>query len=75
MDNKVSVNKLDYEIFQYSGGYYGICKIGTNGGECVFAGDSAWEESYDLDLIKDVHKAWNSELIYTGDKYGYKIEL
>ena len=57
------VNKLDYELFQYIGGHFGICKIGTYGGECIFGGDSAWEDCYDLDLMKSIYEQWDGNLI------------
>lgn len=57
------VNKLDYELFQYIGGQFGICKIGTYGGECIFGGDSAWEDCYDLDLLKSIYEQWDGNLI------------
>lgn len=57
------VNKNEYGVFNFFDNYYGICKIGTYGGECIFGGDSAWEDCYDLDLIKSVYEQWDGNLI------------
>lgn len=75
LENVLKANKAEYEVHQFIDGYFGICKIGKFGGECVFAGDSAWEDSYDEELIKDIFNQWDGTLHYTGTKYGYKIEL
>ena len=37
------VNKKNYHVHQFMGGYYGICEQSSGGG-CVFGGDSANED-------------------------------
>lgn len=71
----IKVYKSDFEIYEFISGYFGICLKGGCGGNCVFAGDSAWEDSYNKDLMKDVLQNWDGTLVYSGEKYGYKIEL
>lgn len=71
----IRVFKSDFEIYDYISGYFGITLKGGCGGNCVFAGDSAWEYSYKKEFIKDVFKNWNGVLVWSGEKYGYKIEL
>lgn len=68
------VNKKDYHVHQFMGGYYGICEQSSGGG-CVFGGDSANEDDYNEDYINEVYQQWNGTLTYTGDRYGYRIEL
>ena len=71
----IKVFKSDFKIHQFIMGYFGICLKNGSGGNCIFAGDSAWEDSYNKDLIKDIFKNWDGTLVYAGEKYGYKIEL
>lgn len=52
----IKTRKGNYELVRFSGGYYGICKKGTNGGECIFGGDSAWEDCYSEELMEDIYK-------------------
>jgi hypothetical protein len=59
---KTTVNKADYEVYSYIGGYYGICKKNMHGRECIFGGDSADEDSYNLEIIQDAYNAWNGVL-------------
>lgn len=66
------VNKEDFHVHQFISGYYGIC---DDGGDCVFGGDPANEDDYNEDYIKSVFQQWNGTLTYTGDKYGYRIEV
>lgn len=66
------VNKEDFHVHQFIGGYYGICE---QSGDCVFGGDPANEDDYNEDYIKSVFQQWNGTLTYTGDKYGYRIEV
>jgi hypothetical protein len=68
------VNKSDYEVFSFNSGYFGICKKGSHGGECVYGGDSACEDHYNEQSVKDIFDSWDGSLHYTGDKYGYTIE-
>jgi hypothetical protein len=75
MEKTIKVNTANYEVYEFISGYYGICEIGSVGGNCVFAGDSAWEDSYNKELIEDIFGQWDGTLHYTGEKYGYKIEL
>ncbi len=55
-------NKANFEIFSFLGEYYGICEIGSHGGNCVFGGDSADNDSYDVELIEAIFNNWNGEL-------------
>lgn len=68
------VNKEDYFIHQFISGYFGICSE-VGGGNCVFGGDSANEDDYNYDYIKDVYDNWDGTLTYSGNKYGYQIAL
>ena len=68
------VNKKNYHVHQFISGYYGICEQ-SSGGDCVFGGDSANEDDYNEDYINEVYQQWDGTLIYTGDRYGYRIEL
>ena len=77
----IYVFKSDFEIYKYISGYYGIClkdksrayndSLGKN---CVFGGDSAWEDCYNKELITDIFKNWDGKLHYS-NVYGYVIEL
>lgn len=71
----IKVFKSDFEIYSFIGGYFGICLKGGFGGNCVFAGDSAWEDSYDKDLMTDILNNWDGILVYSGEQYGYRIEM
>ena len=62
-----TVNKNDYEVFSFINGYFGICKKGTNGGECILGGDSANEDDYNRDYIQDRFDEWNGELTTSND--------
>jgi len=75
MTTEIIVSKADYEVFSFQSGFFGICKNGSFGGECVYGGDSASEDHYNKNFINEVFSNWDGQLIYTGDKYGYKIEL
>jgi hypothetical protein len=68
----MKVNKKDFQVHQFIGGYYGICESG--GGGCVFGGDSANEDDYNESYVNEVYQQWDGTLTYT-DKYGYIIEL
>ena len=68
------VNKEDYHVHQFISGYYGICEQSSGGG-CVFGGDSANEDDYNEDYINEVYQQWDGTLTYTGDRYGYRIEM
>ena len=70
-----TAKKTNYEVYEFNSGYFGICEKGKHGAGCVFGGDSAWEDCYDKVLIEEIFKNWDGKLVYTGDKYGYKIEL
>lgn len=71
----IKVFKSAFEIYSFINGYFGICLKGGCGGNIIFAGDSAWEDSYDKDLMKNILNQWDGTLVYSGEKYGYKIEL
>ena len=70
----IRVFKKDYGIDQYISGYYGICKNASTSEACIFGGDSAWADCYDIDIMKSVYENWDGTLVHCG-KYGYKIEL
>ena len=71
----IRVFKSDFEIYQHLSDYYSIALKGGCGGNIVFGGDSAWEDCYDKDLMKNVFQQWDGTLKYQGEKYGYRIEL
>lgn len=71
----IKVYKSDFEIYEFISGYFGICLKGRFGDNCVFAGDSAWKDSYNKYLMKKILKNWDGTLVYSGEEYGYKIEL
>lgn len=67
----IQVEKSDYEVFAYSGGYYGICKIGSSGADPVLGGDSANEDDYNEEYMNEAYNEWDGTLAYCGnDKYG-----
>jgi hypothetical protein len=51
IENTIKVFKIDYEIYEFTNGYYGICLKNSFGKNPIFAGDSAWEDSYDKKII------------------------
>ena len=59
---KTQVNKNNYEVTKFNGGYYGICEKGTHGGVCIWGGDSAWEDCYSLELAQDIFDQWDGSL-------------
>lgn len=66
----IKVDKSDYHVFQYSGGYYGITSS-HHGGNNVHGGDSANEDDYNEEYMNDVFEQWDGELTHCGDdKYG-----
>ena len=69
MKSSIKVNKSEYEVYQYMGGYFGICRIGSNGGSPVFGGDSANEDDYNEEYIRGKFESWNGELHYSGNEY------
>ena len=58
-----TTDKNNYSVFKFQGGYYGICLIGSFGGECIWGGDSAWEDCYSLELAQSIYEQWNGELV------------
>lgn len=62
MKNQIKVNKSEYEVFEYMSGYYGICSIGSMGGNPVFGGDSANEDDYNKDYIQGVYDEWDGNM-------------
>lgn len=74
MKSTKKVNKKDYQVHRFISGYYGICEKSSGGG-CVFGGDSANEDDYNEDYINEVYQQWDGTLTYTGDRYGYRIEM
>lgn len=75
LEKNIIVEKNNYEVYPFISGYFGICKTGELGRGCVFGGDSGSQDSYNETLINSVYENWNGELVYTGKKYGYRIEL
>jgi hypothetical protein len=75
MKTTIKVKKEDYEVYNFISGYFGICKKGKFGGDCVYGGDSACEDHYNQELMNTVFENWDGILIYTGEIYGYRIEL
>lgn len=69
----ITVTPSDYEVYRFMAGYFGICKKGTHGGDCIHGGDSANEDDYNEALISEVFTNWDGTLHYTGGKYGYRI--
>ncbi len=68
----IKVEKTNYEVFEYSAGYFGISEIGKFGNNCIHGGDSANEDDYNKEYIEEVYSQWNGTL-YHSDNYGYKI--
>lgn len=71
-DDHVKVQKMDYEVYSFSSGYFGICKKGEHGGNCVHGGDSANDDDYDEDYMNAVFEEWDGTLHYDS-VYGYLI--
>ena len=69
----VIADKEDYEIFKFTSGYFGICEVGSSGGNCVHGGDSANEDDYDKDYMNAVYEQWDGTLYYD-ERYGYRIK-
>lgn len=71
MKTTIKINKSEYEVFEYMGGYYGICKIGSYGASPVLGGDSANTDDYNEDYMNDVFDQWDGTLTNCGnDQYG-----
>ena len=67
----IKLNKADYYIHEFIGGYYGICTDATGAG-CIFGGDSANHDDYDLELFTYVYDNWNG---YVREENGdYRID-
>lgn len=71
----IRVFKSDFEIYQHLNNYYSIALKGSYGGHTVAGGDSASEDCYDKNLMKNIYQQWDGTLKYQGEKYGYRIEL
>ena len=67
------VNKSDYEVYQFISGYFGICKAGHPGVDCIFGGDSANEDDYNEDYIRGVYDQWDGTLTRYGNNYVIEI--
>ena len=65
------VEKSNYEIRKFEGGYYAIVEKQEN--EIIFGGDSACEDHHDLYYIDTVYKLWDGTLTYD-PIYGYVID-
>ena len=65
MSNAITtqVNKANYEVFQFNGGHFAISEIGTYGGADVYGGDSACEDHYNEEHIREVFEQWNGTLV------------
>ena len=70
----INVSKKDFEIYDYMGGYFGICISCSSGANCVYGGDSACEDHYDKELIESIFNEWDGNLVWD-QKHGYQIEL
>ena len=66
----VVVDKNDFEIYDHANGYYSVCS--KNGHTIVAGGDSANEDDYNFEYIKEIFDNWDGTL-YFHDKYGFKI--
>lgn len=73
--SSINVFKLDFEVYEFLNGYFGICLKGGCGSNVVWGGDSACKDCYDKKLVKDILSQWDGVLVYQGEKYGYKIEM
>ena len=73
--NSIKIFKSDFEVYEFLSGYFGICLKGGCGGNVVWGGDSTWEDCYNKQLAKDILAQWDGVLVYTGETYGYKIEM
>jgi len=69
----IKVDPSNYEIHDFSSGYFGVCEKGKHGGGCVHGGDSANEDDYKKNYMESVLENWDGTLYYQGKKYGYKI--
>ena len=69
----IRVSKSDFEIFEYISGYFGICLKNNHGGNCIWGGDSAFEDCYDLNLAGNIFEKWDGQLEYDNN-YGYTID-
>lgn len=69
----ITVDKDNFEIFEFFNGYFGICEKGSFGGNCVYGGDSACEDHYNREVIEYMFENWDGTLYYN-EVYGYKIE-
>jgi hypothetical protein len=68
----IKVDKSDYEVFEFSSGYYGICEKNGAGRGCVSGGDSANEDDYNRGYIENIFNEWDGTLHYS-NMYGYQI--
>lgn len=59
---QVKLNKENFEVFEFMGGYFGVCEKGSFGGLCVKGGDSANEDDYNEEYISEWFKAWDGSL-------------
>lgn len=74
--SEIRVFKNDFEIYKHELGsqpYYSISLKNSYGGNNVWGGDSASEDSYSLQLAKHILSQWDGTLHYTGEQYGYAI--
>lgn len=71
--DEVVVDKADFEIEAYLGGYYSIkgCLFGKE--IEVLGGDSANEDDYDRDFFEKVYDEWDGTLV--NDCGNFRIEL
>jgi len=57
-----TVNKNDYEVFEFNGGYYGVSLIGSFGGELIYGGDSGCEDHHDFDHVNEWFVQWDGTI-------------
>jgi len=55
-----NLKKSNYEVFEFKGGYFGICEKNSFGKGCIFGGDSACEDHYNKDYIIEIFKKWEN---------------
>ena len=55
--------KSHYAVFQFDGGQFGICELGTFGGNCIYGGDSANEDDYNKEHMIEVYVNWDGTLV------------
>ena len=70
----IKLNKADYFIHEFIGGYYGIC-IDASGSGCIFGGDSANDDDYNLELITSIYDNWEGYVLEEDGAYRIDTEF